>query len=388
MKSEMTSRERVLAALSHQEPDRVPVDIAGTKCTTLHRVAYQNLIGYLGLPPRRSVIWDPMQQVVLPDEDVLEYFAVDTRSIWAGAPDGFKPRDLGPNYYEDEWGVVRSCPDGGYYFDLHKCPLEGDPTPDDLRRLRWPDPDDPGRVRGLRERAEHLHRKTGYAVVLNLGASLLHTSQYMRGFEGWFIDMATRPEFMHALLDRILDVHVRTIRNVLRATGGQKVDVAFIADDLATDTGPMFSPAAYREFLKPRLKQIVGAIRELSGARILYHSCGAMHHFIDDLVECGVDAINPVQTSAQGMDPAELKTRFGDRVCFWGGIDTRRVLNQGTPEDVRAEVRRVIRALGPGGGYVLNFVHNAQPDVKPENIVAMIDAAREFGRYPLEMHSL
>ena len=384
MKSEMTHRERVLAALNHQEPDRVPLDIAGTKCTTLHRVAYQNLITQLGLPARPGMIWDPMQQAVLPEEDVLQYFDVDTRSIWAGAPDGFKPRDLGPDFYEDEWGVVRFCPKGGYYFDLHKCPLEGDPTMEDLERFPWPDPDDPGRVRGLRERAEYLHWKTDYTVVLNLGATLLHTSQYLRGLESWFMDLALRPDFMHALLDKILDVHVRTIRNVLREIGGQNIDVVFIADDLTADTGPMFSPASYREFLKPRLKQIIGAIREFSEAKILYHCCGAAHYFIDDLVESGVDAINPVQTSAQGMDPAQLKVRFGGRVSFWGGIDTRRVLNHGTPENVRAEVHRVIRALAPGGGYVVNFVHNAQPDVKPENIVAMVNAVREFGHYPLD----
>jgi uroporphyrinogen decarboxylase len=318
-----------------------------------------------------------MQQVVLPEEDVLQYFDVDTRSLWAEPPDGFRPRDLGPYFYEDEWNVVRHCPPGGHYFDLHKCPLADDPTVDDLERFPWPDPDDPGRVRGLRERAEYLRQKTDYAVVLNLGATLLHTSQYLRGFEGWFMDVALRPEFMHALLDQILDVHLRTIRNVLGAAGGENIDVAFIADDLTTDTGPMFSPAAYREFLKPRLKQIIGAIRELSGAKILYHCCGAVHHFLDDLIECGVDAINPVQTSAHGMEPAKLKAHFGARVSFWGGIDTRRVLNHGTTEEVRAEVRRVVRALAPGGGYVLNFVHNAQPDVKPENIVAMVAALRE-----------
>ena len=186
MKSALTHRERVLAALNHQEPDRVPVDIAGAKCTTLHRVAYQNLIEHLGLPPRPGMIWDSMQQAVLPEEDVLRHFDVDTRSIWAGAPDGFKPRDLGRDFYEDEWGVVRVCPKGGYYFDLHKCPLEGNPTLDDLEHFPWPDPDNPGRVRGVRERAEYLRQKTDYAVVLNLGATLLHTSQYMRGFEGWF----------------------------------------------------------------------------------------------------------------------------------------------------------------------------------------------------------
>lgn len=380
----MSHRERVMAALKHQEADRVPLDIAATKCTSIHRVVHQNLVSHLGLPPRPACIWDPMQQAVMPEEDLLTFFDVDTRSIWAGAPDGFTPRDLGPDRYEDEWGVIRRCPAGGFYYDLERSPFASGPSLEALENFPWPDPDDPGRVRGLKERADYLRRQTDYAVVLQLGATMLHTSQYLRGFEGWFMDLALAPEFMNRMLDRILDIHVRTIRNIFRAIGGDAVDVAFIADDLTTDTGPMFSPAIYREFFKPRTKQIIAAIREFSDARILYHCCGAAHHYIDDLVECGVDAINPVQTSAAGMDPGELKKRFGDRITFWGGIDTRRVLNHGTPEQVRDEVRRVIGALAPGGGYVLNFVHNAQPDVKPENVVAMVEAAREFGRYPVD----
>lgn len=380
----MSHRERVMTALNHQEPDRVPLDIAGTKCTSIHRVVHQNLVRHLGLAPRPACIWDQMQQAVMPEEDLLTLFDVDTRSIWAGAPDGFTPRDLGPDFYEDEWGVIRRCPPGGFYFDLHKCPFESGPSLDALEKHPWPDPDDPGRVRGLKERAQYLRNHTDYAVVLNLGATMLHTSQYLRGFEGWFMDLALEPEFMNRMLDKILDIHVRTIRNIFRAIGGDAVDVAFIADDLTTDTGPMFSPELYREFFKPRTKQIIAAIREFSEAKILYHCCGAAHHYFNDLVECGVDAINPMQTSAAGMDPASLKARFGKRVTFWGGIDTRRVLNHGTTGQVREEVRSVIRALAPGGGYVLNFVHNAQPDVKAENVVAMVEAAREFGRYPLD----
>ncbi len=382
-KDGMTHRERVLTALARREPDRVPIDIAATKCTSIHRVAYQNLIAHLGLGARPGTIWDPMQQIVMPEEDLLERLDVDTRALWAGAPDGFVAPDLGPNHYMDEWGVLRHCPPGGLYFDLHKSPFEGDVTVDDLEKHRWPDPDDPGRVRGLGERARRLRNDTDYAVVLNLGATLLHTSQYLRGFEGWFMDLILQPEFMHRLLDKILDVHLRTIRNIFEAIG-DTADVVYFGDDLATDTGPMISLEHYREFLKPRFMRLVACARQYTDARILYHCCGSAHHFIDDLVEAGVDALNPVQTSARGMEPAELKRRFGDRISFWGGIDTRLVLNHGSVEDVREEVRKVIGALGPGGGYVLNFVHNAQPDVRPENIVAMVETARECGRYPLD----
>ena len=379
----MTHRERVLAALNHAEPDRIPFDLAATKCTSIHRVAYTNLIRHLHFEPKPLVIWDQMQQIVLPAEEVLTYFDIDTRSLYAGAPDNFTPKDLGPEFYEDEWGVIRRCPPDGHYFDLYQCPFEGEPTLDDLERFRWPDPDDPGRVRGLKERAQYLRQQTDYAVVLNLGATILHTSQYMRGFEGWFLDIAQRPEFMHALLDKILAVHLQTIRNIFAVIPGDAVDVAFIADDLAGDSGLLISPKAYRTFLKPRHARLIQEIKAHTAAKIMYHSCGAVLPLIEDLIEIGVEVLNPVQTTAKGMELQTLKQRFGARLAFWGGIDTRQILPHGTPADVDQEVRQVIRELAPGGGYVLNFIHNAQPDVKPENVCAMFAAGRTYGTYPL-----
>ncbi len=379
----MTHRERVLAAINHEEPDRIPFDIAATKCTSMHRIAYDNLRKHVHLDPKPKVIWDTMQQIVLPDEDVLTYFDVDTRSLYSGPPDNFTPKDLGEEFYEDEWKVIRRCPPGGYYFDLYQCPLEGEPTLDDLEQFQWPDPDDPGRVRGLRERAEYLRRNTDYAVVLNLGATILHTSQYMRGFEGWFMDIALRPDFMHALMDKILDIHLRTIRNIFRAIGSDAADIVFVADDLAGDGGLMISPKAYRTFLKPRHSKIIRCIKEYTDAKIMYHSCGAVQPLINELIEIGVDILNPVQVTAKGMDTTVLKEQFGDRLTFWGGIDTRQILPHGTVDDVKQDVKRIIRDLAPGGGYVLNFVHNAQPDVRPENICAMFEAGREYGAYPI-----
>ena len=220
----------------------------------------------------------------------------------------------------------------------------------------------------MKERAEYLHEKTDYAVVLNLGATILHTSQYMRGFEGWFIDIATRPEFMNVLMDTILDIHLKTIRNTFREVNGKHVDIVFVADDLAGDDKLMISPRMYRKFLKPRHKKIIDCIKEYTEAKIMYHSCGAVVPLIPDLIENGVDILNPVQTTAQGMNTKALKEQFGEKLTFWGGIDTREILPHGTVEQVEEEVKQVIRDLAPGGGYVLNFVHNAQPDVKPENI--------------------
>jgi len=380
----MTHRERVLAAVSHEEPDRVPVDIGATRVTSIHRVAYTNLVKHLGLPPQDEVIWDRMQQIVLPDEAVLRHLDVDTRPLFAGPPDNFKPIELGKGTYRDQWGVVRRQPEGSFYYDITASPLSGEATLADLDRFPWPDPDDPGIVRGLGERADELHNRTDYAVVLHLSATILHTSQYLRGFEDWFMDIALRPDFMGALMDRILAVHSRVIRNIFEAIGdGRNVDIAFISDDLSTDTGPMISPQSYRTLLKPRHKQIIDTIKEYTDARIMYHTCGAAHHFFQDLIDIGVDIVNPVQVSSKGMETRGLKDHFGDRLTFWGAIDTHHVLPHGSTDEVRTEVRRVIRDLAPGGGYVVNFVHNAQPDVPPENIVAMVTAAREYGQYPI-----
>ena len=381
----MTHRERVLAACNHQEPDRVPVDIGATKVTSIHRVAYQNLRKHLGLELREETLWDRVQQIVLPDEDLLQHFDVDTRPLFAGPPDSFKPIELGGHRFRDQWNVVRRKPENGFYYDIVESPLAGEPTLDDLDRFSWPDPDDPGIVRGVGQRAAALHEQTDYAVVFHLSANILHTSQYLRGFEGWFMDIALRPDFMAALMDRILGIHLRTINNLFREVNGAHVDVVFLSDDLATDRGPMISPASYRELLKPRHHKLIETVKNHTDAKILYHSCGAVHHFIDDLIEIGVDAINPVQVSAQGMETSYLKESFGNRITFWGGIDSRYFLPQGSVDEVKAEVKRVIGDLAPHGGYVLNFVHNAQPDVKPENICAMIETAREVGTYPISV---
>ncbi len=380
----MTHRERVMAAVNHKEPDRVPVDIGATRVTSIHRVAYANLVKHLGLPPKAEVLWDRNQQIILPDEEVLTHFDVDTRSLFQGPPANFKPIELGEGVYKDEWGVVRKMPEDGFYYDIVESPLCGEPTLEDLDRFPWPDPDDPGIVRGLRERADELHNQTDYAVVFHSSAAILHFSQYLRGFEGWFTDVALRPDFMGALMDRILDIHLRTIRNIFNEIrDGSHIDIALISDDLASDLGPLISPSAYRTLLKPRHKQIINTIKEYTNAKIMFHCCGAAHHFFEDLIEIGVDIVNPIQVSSKGMDTQWLKEQFGDRLAFWGAIDTRQVLPRGTVDEVRKEVRRVIHDLAPGGGYVVNFVHNAQPDVPPENIVAMVEAAREYGHYPI-----
>jgi uroporphyrinogen decarboxylase len=311
---------------------------------------------------------------------MLERFAIDTRGLSQGDPDHWQDIVFPDGSYQDEWGVVRSKPEGCLYYDLTRSPFRGEPSLEDLRKFPWPDPHDPGRCRGLADSARRLHQETDYAVVLNMPGGIVHQSQFMRGFEGWFTDLILNPTFFHALMDRLADLWIEMARDELEAVGNW-VDICFYGDDVAFQNGPMMSQELYRKMIKPYHKRLFSFIKSRTSAKILYHTCGSVVHLIPDLIDMGVDALNPVQVSAQGMDTRRLKQEFGRHISFWGGIDTQKVLPFGTPEEVAAEVRRRIEDLAPGGGYVLCAVHNIQADVPPENICAMYDAALEYGRY-------
>ncbi len=384
MNAEMTPRERVMATLNHQEPDRVPVDLGQAGGDGITSVAYQNLVRYLGLPERPIRIKHKFAQEALVDEDVLRRLRVDFRFVEPGAPDGWADVQIGGNSYQDEWGVIRSMPAGGYYYDLTGSPLSADGTMGAIDRHRWPDPEDPGRYRGLREQARRLHEETDYAVVANLNCSFFLRCFELRGWENFYMDLAANTEFAEALMDRYLDIRLAIAGRALEEIG-QYVDVIMAtSDDLGMIDRPLLSPPMYRRLIKPRQKRTFDFFRQRTDAKLFYHNDGAIYQFIPDFIEIGVDALNPIQVSATGMgDTKKLKAEFGEKLTFWGAIDTHEVLPNGTPDDVRAEVRQRIQDLGHGGGYVVCSVHNIQPEVPPENVVAMFDAAHELGRYPL-----
>jgi uroporphyrinogen decarboxylase len=375
----MSHRERVLRALNHQEPDRVPLDLGATRSTSLVVEAYEKLNRHLGSQePAR--IFSKWLNIAHPSEAMLKRFDVDTRSLSQGGPDNWQDIVFRDDSYQDEWGVVRSRPPGSLYYDLTKSPLGGDADVADLEKFRWPDPHDPGRRRGMAEAAARLHQGTEYAVVLNMPGGIVHQAQFLRGFEDWFADLIANPAFFQALMEKLTDLWLEMAEDELDAVG-DNADICFFGDDMAFQDGPMMSMDLYRKMIKPHHKRLFGYIKSRTSAKIVYHTCGSVVHLIPDLTEMGVDALNPVQVSAKGMDSRKLKQEFGKDICFWGAIDTQRVLPFGNAEDVAAEVKRRIEDLGPGGGYVLCAVHNIQADVSPENICAMYDAAREYGRY-------
>ncbi|MBM3311488.1 MAG: hypothetical protein FJY80_08275 [Candidatus Aminicenantes bacterium] len=381
----MTSRERVVAALNHREPDRVPIDLGGFQ-TGIHRQAYRDLVAHLGCE-EEVVILDPVQQIVKPSERVLERFRVDTRYVSAHAPESFEGgivqnRRGGRLWHDlrDEFGVVWSMPDDEpNYMDITHHPL-AEATLGDLADYPFPNGADPTRFTGVREEALRLRRETPYALCTGISGVVYEVCWYLRGLEQWFEDLVERPAFCEALLDRVLAYWLDFETGFMRAVG-DLVEVVMIGDDLAGQEGPLFSPALYRRLVKPRQKKLVQRLRSLTRAKIWYHTCGDASALIPELVDNGIDILNPVQVGLKGMDPRGLKERFGRVLSFWGGgIDAQHVLPFASPAEVREAVRANLCAFAPGGGYVFNSVHNIQKGVPPENIVALFDAAFDFGR--------
>ncbi len=380
----MTPRERVLAAINHQEPDRVPLDLGGAIGDGITSIAYRNLRRYLGLPEVNIKIQHKFAQEARVDEDVLQRLRIDFRRIDYGAPDGWQDKVIDERSYQDEYGVIRSMPAGGYYYDLTHAPFAEEASLEAIERHPWPDPEDPGRYRGMRELARYLHEETDYAVVANLNCSFFNRCFELRGWENFFMDLVANVEFAEALMDRYLDGRLRMAELALEQLG-EYVDVVVVtSDDLGMIDRTIISPAVYRSRVKPRQKRTFDFFKARTDAKLYHHCDGAIYPFLPDMVDLGVDCINPIQVSAAGMgDTRKMKAEFGDKLAFVGAIDTQYVLPQGTPEEVREEVRRRIRDLAPGGGYIVCPVHNIQPEVPPENVVAMYDAAYELGKYPI-----
>jgi len=377
----MTRRQRVLTALRRETPDRVPVDIGGTLASTINLHAYRRLMAYLGYggePPvahlsRRS-------SSVLPDERLLRHLDVDCRAVILGSPDAFPEQELPDGSLRDEWGVTWRRVDEGRHYINAGGPFSGqEPTAGLLEKFHWPNPLDPGRFRTLRSQAEAHRANSDAALILVLGVGMVHQYQFMRGFADSLEDLLLAPDFVRAFCERYLDFWACATRRALEEAG-DLVDLVMFGDDLGAQQGPMMNPALYRSLFKPYHAAVVAEATKF-GKPMLFHTCGSVAAFLPDLIEVGFAALNPVQVSARDMDPARLKREYGKDIAFWGAIDTHRVLPLGTPADVREEVRRRIAELGPGGGYVLGAVHNIQAEVPPENVLAMVEAAREFGKY-------
>jgi uroporphyrinogen decarboxylase len=375
----LSHRERAMLALNHHEADRVPLDFGSTIATTMIVPAYERLKNHLGLKHETKFL-AKRGRTVIPDEAVLRRFDVDFRPLVLGDFRGGGAKEIDPDTMFDVWGTTwKKAPDG-HFINVGGPFQNRDPDLGLIESFAWPDPADPGLYEGLRERADFLRNHTDYAVILNLPVGIMHQCEFMRGFAPFLMDLVENPEFACLMMDRVADVWTGMARRAVEAVG-DRVDVVAWGDDVAMQQAPLMSPATYHTLIKPRHRRMVESIKSGCGAKVQYHSCGAVTPLLNDLIDIGVDALNPVQVSARNMDPGQLKIEYGERLSFWGGIDTQHVLPSGTVEEVRAEVRRIIDALGKGGGYVLASVHNIQAEVPPENVVAMFDEAKTYGVY-------
>jgi uroporphyrinogen decarboxylase len=406
---DMTSRECILAALNHREPDRVPVDLAGHGSSGIAPLAYARLRRALGLKEVTLRIFDPVQQLAVMHDDLLDVLGIDTIQLGQGfALDDkdwvdWRLRDgtlcqmpfwAVPQRGEGEWLLrtpnglaIGKMPDGGFYFSQCNWPLfdatDDRPLEDAMRECLWtaiPSPPGPfaADMGTFTAGARRLRERTDRAILGVFGGSLFETGQHLYRMDRFLEMLAGEPLRAHAFLDRLLEIHLSRLERFLKAVGPY-IDIIVFGDDLGGQNSPLMSPKMFREFFKPRHSQLFRRAKELADVKVMMHCCGAVRPLLRDLIEAGIDAINPVQISCRGMDAAELKREFGRDLTLWGGgCDTQSILPTATPEAVQEHVLRQVSILAPGGGFVFQQVHNIQTDVPPENILAMYDAVKSM----------
>jgi uroporphyrinogen decarboxylase len=373
----MTSRERFRKAISHEQPDRIPIDVGQDCHNGIHEVAYRNLLAELGENDTIKT-YDPMQHLVEVKEAILLRLHADTRYLFSNPAHGFRLERMPDGSWADEWGVWRMpC---GHYDESFRHPLAGC----DLgaaRRYRFPDPRDPGRFAGLSEKAESLFKNTDYALIAGTPASLFYLTSELVGFQEYMELLAADPIVVETLVDRMLEYWIGFFGPYLEAVG-ERVEMIWMGDDWGTQQGPIINPSLFRRIFLPRYRQFCAFVKSRAKVKIAIHACGSVAWALDDLADAGFDVVHPLQGDAEGMgDPDELKRLFGKRLAFYSNLRNQSVLPNGTPEEVRDEVSLKIRALAPGGGYVFSPGHNIQADVPARNILAAFDTAWEVGRY-------
>ncbi len=389
--SALTSRERVRLVLNHQEPDRIAIDLGGYQSGISYET-YIPLKQSLGIDTP-TVIVEPIQGLAKVDDEVLRLFGVDTRYIfpktprgWDGtvAEDGYFMDKFGMRWqhsFRDEWGVKWHRPVSSHYYDMVERRLEQVTTMEGLDTYPWPDPAAEGRVDGLKEEIDHLFSETECAIFTS-GQGIFELTWQCYGMENFFFAMADDLPFIKKLLDKSAEALAGLYGKFLDVTGPY-LDCMELYSDYGTQLGPLISPKFYREVIKPRDMELNSFLKSKTNAKICLHSCGSVYAFLPDLIEAGFEVLNPIQTTATGMNSARLKREFGKDLVFWGAIDTQKVLPFGTPLDVEREVEEKIRELGVGGGYIVASCHNIQAQTPVANVTTMFEAAQKYGQYPL-----
>lgn len=382
----MNPRQRVMLALDHKEPDRIPIDLGATIVSSVAKHSYIRLKEHLGMPLEKIKMLDNVQQLPYLDEKLLQRFGVDFRLVQlpAATAPGLSIFEEGDyNAFFDRWGSKLHMPkEEGHYFDWVDFPIK-EISLEALDRYTWPKPDPKEYILQLREQAEYLYYNTDYALVGSavIGGGIFEQPARTIGMQNFLISLVAEPKFADRLMEQITDIYIESCNNYLDEVG-QYIQVFTYWDDVNTQTGWMINPDTYRKMIKPKQRRLVDAIKKKTDAKLFFHGCGAAFDLIPDLMDLGFDILNPVQVSAKGMDTKRLKQTYGKDITFWGGgVDTQRVLPFGTPTEVADEVKCRIDDLAPEGGFVFAAVHNIQPHVPPENIVALFETALEYGKY-------
>ena len=412
----MNSRERVLAAIAHKQPDQVPVDLGSTPSSGISAIAYSNLLKSIGRTDLPVQIYDVVQQLAQPDMSIIDRFGVDVldigrafnteekdwhETILANGDKAFYPIHFNPVkqadgsyhcYDEDGKRLLALMPQGATFFDqsyfpyINGFPENYDTLDEEMGRVLWSryvhspwdHTQDPDFWKTLREKTLQLRASTDKAMMIVCGCNLFEWGTFLRRMDNFLMDLLCEPDQVARMLDQLLERHLATLAKVCDSVG-DVVDIIRFGDDLGMTSGPFMDVDTYRSLFKPRHKQLCDYVKTHSQMHTFIHSCGSISSLMPDLIEAGIEIFNPVQTNARQMEPEFLKKEFGQDCTFWGGgVETVGTLNNGTPEQVREQVLERLEIMSAGGGFVFNTVHNILPDVPPQNILAMFDAVKEF----------
>ncbi|CDE58975.1 putative methyltransferase CmuC [Parabacteroides sp. CAG:409] len=412
----MNSRERVLAAIAHKQPDQVPVDLGSTPSSGISAIAYSNLLKSIGRTDLPVQIYDVVQQLAQPDMSIIDRFGVDVldigrafnteekdwhETILANGDKAFYPIHFNPVkqadgsyhcYDEDGKRLLALMPQGATFFDqsyfpyINGFPENYDTLDEEMGRVLWSryvhspwdHTQDPDFWKTLREKTLQLRASTDKALMIVCGCNLFEWGTFLRRMDNFLMDLLCEPDQVARMLDQLLERHLATLAKVCDSVG-DIVDIIRFGDDLGMTSGPFMDVDTYRSLFKPRHKQLCDYVKTHSQMHTFIHSCGSISSLMPDLIEAGIEIFNPVQTNARQMEPEFLKKEFGQDCTFWGGgVETVGTLNNGTPEQVREQVLERLEIMSAGGGFVFNTVHNILPDVPPQNILAMFDAVKEF----------
>jgi hypothetical protein len=424
----MNSRERVRMALNHQEADRIPLDLGGSDNTGMHVSAVYRLRQALGLdaPGTPIKVIEPFQMVGEIKMDLADALGADvvflfsSKTMFGFKNEGWKPWTLfdgtpvlvpdkfntfpEPNgdillYPEGDLSAPPSgrMPHGGWYFDaiIRQPPLNDSllKVEDNLEEFELLSEED---LEYFKNQAEKLYCETDKAIMAYFGGTSfgdislipvpwMKHPKGIRDIAEWYISLSSRRNFVYKIFERQCEIALYNLEKIYQAVGA-RVNVIFITGaDFGMQTGPLISPNTYRQLFKPFHKQVNDWVHRHTPWKTFIHSCGSVVAFLEDFIDAGFDILNPVQITAAGMNPEDLKSKYGDRLTFWGGgVDTQRIMPFGTPAEVRNQVREHIKIFGPGGGYIFNPIHNIQPQTPVENLLAMYDTVKMYGLYPLD----